>query len=174
MNAQGLAVADLLAGDQEETHQQTGKTPLTTTTAIRLLLDRAANVEEALALLRQYDMHSSNGMAHHLAIADASGRSVVVEYVSGEMLVTDTMVVTNHYPADCEKQGIGSAQSHKRYEMLAAHTGTADAAKSAPCWKAWRRRTSPRRLRENHVEHRLLSGAAPRGLLFRGELWTQL
>lgn len=127
MNDQGLVVADLMAGDKEETHQQTGKPALTTTTAIRLLLDKAANVDEAIALLRQYDMNSSIGSAHHLSIADAGGRSVVVEYVNGEMLVTETRVVTNHYLSDCGKQGVGSAQSHQRYDTLAAHTGPAGA-----------------------------------------------
>ena len=79
-------------------------------------------MEEAIALLRQYDMNSSIGSAHHLSIADASGKSVVVEYVNGKMLVTETKVVTNHYLADCEKQGVGSEQSHLRFDTLAAHT----------------------------------------------------
>ncbi len=120
MNSEGLMVADLMAGDDEQTHQQTGKAALTTTTAIRLLLDRAANVEEALALLGQYDMNSSIDSAHHLFIADADGNSVVVEYVGGEMLVADAAIVTNHYIAPSEKQGIGSVQSHERYDTLAA------------------------------------------------------
>lgn len=127
MNSEGLMVADLMAGDKEETHQQTGKTALTTTTAIRLLLDKAASVDEAVALLKQHDMNSSIGSAHHLSIADAAGKSVVVEYVNGEMLVTETKIVTNHYLSDCEKQGIGSEQSHLRYDTLAAHTGAAGA-----------------------------------------------
>lgn len=126
MNEKGLVVADLMAGDKEQTHQQTEKPDLTTTTAIRLLLDKAANVDEAIALLRQYDMNSSIDSAHHLSIADASGKSVAVEYVNGEMLVTETKVVTNHYLADCEKQGVGSEQSHLRFDALAAHTGPAD------------------------------------------------
>ena len=86
-------------------------------------------MDEALRLLRQYDMNSSNEMAHHLSIADATGKSVVVEYVDGEMLVTETKVVTNHYLSDCEKQGVGSEQSHKRYDTLAAVTSPADAEK---------------------------------------------
>ena len=49
---------------KEETHQQTEKPDLTTTTAIRLLLDQAANVDEAVALLGQYDMNSSIGSSH--------------------------------------------------------------------------------------------------------------
>ena len=79
-----------------------------------------------MELLRQYDMNSSMGSAHHLSIADAGGNSVVVEYVDGEMLVTETKVVTNHYLSDCAKQGVGSEQSHLRYDTLSAHTGSAD------------------------------------------------
>lgn len=127
MNEKGLVVADLMAGDDEETHQQTDKPDLTTTTAIRLLLDKAATVDEAVELLGQYDMNSSISSAHHLSIADASGKSVVVEYVDGEMLVTETRVVTNHYLSDCEKQGVGSEQSHLRFDALSAHTGATDA-----------------------------------------------
>lgn len=127
MNDQGLMVADLTAGDDEQTHQQTGRPSLTTTTAIRLLLDRAATVDEAVALLKQYDMHSSIGISHHLSIADAAGKSVVVEYVNDEMLVTETKIVTNHYLSACEKEGIGSAQSHLRYDTLAAYAGPAGA-----------------------------------------------
>lgn len=126
MNEKGLMVADLMAGDKESTHQQTEKPDLTTTTAIRLLLDKAATVDEAIALLGQYDMNSSIDSAHHLSIADASGKSVVVEYVDGQMLVTETKVVTNHYLSDCEKLGVGSEQSHLRFDTLAAHTGFAD------------------------------------------------
>ncbi|MGM9615123.1 MAG: carcinine hydrolase/isopenicillin-N N-acyltransferase family protein [Oscillospiraceae bacterium] len=127
MNEMGLMVADLMAGDDEQTHQQTGKCDVTTTTAIRLLLDQAATVDEAIELLSQYDMNSSIGSAHHLSMADTSGKSVVVEYVDGEMLVTETKVVTNHYLADGEKQGVGSEQSHLRFDTLSAHTGPADA-----------------------------------------------
>ena len=118
MNEKGLVIADLMAGDKEETHQKTDKPDLTTTTAIRLLLDRAANVDEAVELLKQYDMNSSIGAAHHFSIADATGKSAVVEYVNGEMLVTETNVVTNHYLADCAKKGVGSEQSHQRFDKL--------------------------------------------------------
>ena len=118
MNEEGLAVSVNMIQDSDVISQDTGKPDLTTTTAIRLLLNQAADVEEALALLGQYDMHSSMGMMVHFALADRSGRSVVVEYVDNEMVVTDTPVVTNFYLADGKKQGIGTAQSHTRYEIL--------------------------------------------------------
>ena len=57
-----------------------GKIPITTTTAVRLLLDRAATVDEALDLLARYDMHHAIGSAFHFHIADASGTSAVVEW----------------------------------------------------------------------------------------------
>lgn len=119
MNEKGLCVADLICGDvMVETHQTGKDVDLTTTSAIRLLLDKAANVDEAITLLEQYNMHSSIGMAHHLSIADASGKSVVVEYVNNEMVVTETPVVTNHYLSEGEMFGVGNAESHKRYEKL--------------------------------------------------------
>lgn len=118
MNEKGLCVADLLILTDENTNQETGKSNLTTTTAIRLLLDKAANVEEAIALLEQYDMHSSIGMMHHLAIADAEGNSVVVEYIDNELKVTQTPVVTNFYLTEGEKYGIGIMGSDQRYDVL--------------------------------------------------------
>ena len=120
MNEKGLVIADLMAGDDEETHQKTDKPDLTTTTAIRLLLDRAANVDEAIELLKQYDMNSSIGAAHHFAIADKSGKSVVVEHVNGEMLVAETNIVTNHYLADSEKKGVGDEDSHLRFDNISS------------------------------------------------------
>lgn len=126
MNEKGLMIADLIAGDKEETHQQTDKGNQTTTTAIRLLLDYAADVDEAIALLEQYDMNSSAGSAHHYAIADASGRSVVVEYINNKMYVTETKFVTNHYLTEGEKYGIGSEQSHIRWNTLSQSDGVTD------------------------------------------------
>lgn len=118
INEKGLCVADLVNGDEEHTAQDTGKIKLTTNTAIRYLLDRAADVEEALELLRGINMNSAIGMSHHLSIADAKGRSVVVEYVNGEMLVTDTDTVTNHYLCPGEKQGVGNDESKARLWRL--------------------------------------------------------
>ncbi|MFQ9916444.1 MAG: linear amide C-N hydrolase [Flavonifractor plautii] len=82
--------------DTEPTDQQTDAClTITTTTAIRLLLDRAATVDEALALLRQYDMHASANSCYHFQIADAAGRAVVVEYIGDEMNVVESPRATN-------------------------------------------------------------------------------
>jgi predicted choloylglycine hydrolase/predicted small lipoprotein YifL len=118
MNEKGLVVSVNMIQDSDTIEQNTVKPDITTTTAVRLLLDKAANVDEALELLSQYDMHASMGYMVHLALADTAGRHVVVEYIDNEMVVTDTPVVTNFYLADGEKNGIGTAQSHERYEIL--------------------------------------------------------
>ncbi len=120
MNEAGLAVSVNMIQDSAAIEQHTDKPDITTTTAIRLLLDKAGSVEEALELLGQYDLHSSMGMMIHFAIADSTGRSVAVEYVNNEMIVTETPVLTNFYLAEGEKQGIGTEQSHKRYDILSS------------------------------------------------------
>ena len=118
MNEKGLCVAVLMIQDSPGFQQDTEKPDLTTTTAVRLLLDRAADAEEAVELLSQYDMHTSAGMMVHFAIADAAGHSVVVEYIDNEMVVTETPVVTNYYLSPGEKYGIGTEESKIRYAML--------------------------------------------------------
>ncbi|MBQ2943487.1 MAG: linear amide C-N hydrolase [Ruminococcus sp.] len=137
INEMGLCVADLLAGDNYTTNQQTEKPDLTTTSAIRLLLDKASTVEEAVNLLSEYDMHSSIGTSHHLAISDASGKSVVVEYIDNVMTVTDTPAVTNHYLSEGSKQGIGNEESHKRFEkLLNAKSNVSDVMDMKDCLEA--------------------------------------
>lgn len=118
MNEKGLCVAVLMIEDRPGFDQDTGKPDLTTTTAVRLLLDKAANVEEALSLLEQYDLHASAGMMVHFAIADADGRSVAVEYIDNEMRVVETPIATNFYLTPGEKYGVGTEESHRRYEIL--------------------------------------------------------
>lgn len=125
MNEKGLCVADLMVNDGEVIHQDTERPDLTVTSALRLLLDRAATVDEAVALLGQYDMNFSIDSAHHFAISDATGKSVVVEWMGDEMLVTETDVVTNHYLAGdaglaLDEVPDSQRQSHIRYETLSA------------------------------------------------------
>ena len=118
MNEKGLAVSVNMIQDSASINQNTEKSDLTTTTAVRLLLNKAASVDEALDLLRQYDLHASMGMMIHFALADTTGKGVVVEYINNEMVVTETPVVTNFYLAEGTKHGIGTQQSHERYNIL--------------------------------------------------------
>ena len=118
MNEKGLCVSVNMIQDGDTIAQNTEKPDITTTTAIRLLLNRAADVDEAVELLGQYDFHASMGYMVHLAIADSTGRSVAVEYINNEMNVIETPILTNFYLSEGEKNGIGTSQSHARFEIL--------------------------------------------------------
>ena len=91
----------MLTLDSEPVRQNTGKPVISTTLAIRLVLDRAATTEEAVELLRSYDMYSSAGRDYHFYITDASGDGRVVEYdcesETRELVATPTEAVTNFF-----------------------------------------------------------------------------
>ena len=117
INEKGLAIADLMAGDDAVTHQNTGKPALTTTSAISYLLKNAATVDEALELLRGIDMNSDIGSAHHYAMADATGKSVVAEYVDDKIIIVDSPAVANHYLCEA-KLNVGLYEWDRRYEQM--------------------------------------------------------
>ena len=73
-------------GDDEDvtaTDQNTEKPDMTTTTFLRMVLDYADNLEEAVEIAERYDMHDSAGTSYHYMVADASGRSAILEWVNG-------------------------------------------------------------------------------------------
>ena len=87
MNEKGLAIA-VLQLRAKATHQTApGKKDITTTAMIRAVLDTCATVDEAVALIEKYNMHDSLWTNYHYQIVDASGRSVVVEYIDSVLHV---------------------------------------------------------------------------------------
>ena len=118
MNEKGFCISTNMIEDSETINQNTSKPDITTTTAVRLLLNKAATVDEAIEILRQYDLHASFGYMVHFAMADSTGKSVVVEYINNEISVVETKVVTNFYLTQGNKYGIGTKQSMERYEIL--------------------------------------------------------
>ena len=119
VNEAGLCVADLEVNEGGMPDPDTEKPDLTVTTAIRLLLDQAATVEEALALLEQYDIHPSGGISHHLAISDGEGRSVAVEFTEDGFTAVPAAAVTNFNLANGDPSA-GGDSARTRYESLTA------------------------------------------------------
>ncbi|MGN1226622.1 MAG: linear amide C-N hydrolase [Candidatus Cryptobacteroides sp.] len=115
INEKGLVVSDLMAGDKEVTDQKGDGLHLTTTGAIRYLLNYAADTEEALELLANCNMHSDIAAAHHLFISDAKGQSVCVEWVDGKLVSTPSPMLNNHYLCE-EKKGVGSGELSLEHE----------------------------------------------------------
>jgi len=81
MNDRGLAVACMYAPEK-----MAGDPRLATVNMsqiIRLVLDYAADLDEAVALFRNYNIRETQ----HFLVADVSGRSAVIEYKEGELAV---------------------------------------------------------------------------------------
>ncbi len=120
MNEKGVAIA-LLAVPEAEPPYDSNKITLNTTTAIRLVLDHASTVEEAVELLRNYNIYFSGGIECHYLIADASGRSVIVEFYDGELQIveaeTDYQIATNFIAYNGLNIGEGFTE-FERYDMV--------------------------------------------------------
>lgn len=97
MNEKGLVVG-MAAIPEALAPVAEGKTTIGEIQVIRLLLDYAEDVDEALTLLEEYNVEMITPPIHYM-IADKSGRSVVVEYIRGEIHVireeTPYQVMTN-------------------------------------------------------------------------------
>lgn len=120
MNERGVAMA-LLAVPHAEPPQGDDRVTLNTTTAIRLVLDKAATVEEAVALLGQYNYYFSGDVECHYLISDASGKSVVVEFLDGEIKVIEAdkryQMVTNFIMYNGLNEGEGYTE-FERYDEI--------------------------------------------------------
>ena len=100
MNEKGVSIAVLML-DSPPTRQKTDKSDIFTTLAVRLVLDRAATTQEAVDLLRSYDMFSVAGGDYHFLITDGGCDCRVVEYdcesEARELVDTPVRAATNFY-----------------------------------------------------------------------------
>ena len=94
INEAGVGVG-ILQLDIDELHQDNGKTDLLIFSAIRGILDKCATVDEAVALLDNYDIHSFLSRSYHLFITDKTGRSVIVEWTDSDTFIVEDTVCTN-------------------------------------------------------------------------------
>ena len=119
MNEKGLAIGVLVIEDGK-VHQNTGKVPITTTSAIRMVLDKAATVDEAIELLKNYDMNSSGETGYHFQIADATGNTAVIEYINNEMHVLTKEEGHTAATNFVLYNGMNSGYGQDRYEKIKA------------------------------------------------------
>jgi hypothetical protein len=86
MNECGVAVAAM-----EVPHADGGNDPNKETVGIsclmRLVLDNAGSVNEAIELIEKYNVVFTYGPAAHLLISDASGDSAIIEFLDGSTTV---------------------------------------------------------------------------------------
>ncbi len=86
MNEMGLAVG-MAAVSPGNMVPDPDKETIGSLGIIRQMLDRAATVDEAIAIMESYNIDMGGGPPIHYLIADASGRSALVEFYKGEMVV---------------------------------------------------------------------------------------
>ena len=89
MNDAGVSVGIYMTyqGSGEKTvptNQNTDKPDFTSTTLIRLILDYADDLDEAIEIAQSYDLHDSANTSYHYMVADASGRSAILEWVGSD------------------------------------------------------------------------------------------
>ncbi len=95
---------------------------------IRRMLDQAHDVEEALAVLQSYNIEWGGGPPLHYLMADSWGRSVLVEFYGGEMVVLPNErpwhVATNHLRAMAKEAGPSGCWRYDRlYQRLTETEG---------------------------------------------------
>ncbi len=147
INEKGVSIA-VLTLDSEPVDQNTGKPAISTSLAIRLVLDRAATTEEAVALLQTYDMHASAGRDYHFFINDSKGDSRVAEYDPKDplrrLVATPARQITNYYALYAHEvepnqrngiMGHGKERALAIAQVLDGHEGRQDV---AVAWEALR------------------------------------
>ena len=85
MNECGVAIAQN-AVPRRQTPKDPNRPTLLNSQIARLVLDHAKDVDEALSLIGQYNVDFADTPVH-FHIADASGRSAIVEYVNGGIAI---------------------------------------------------------------------------------------
>jgi len=85
MNEHGVAIG-MMSIPYVKTPYDPEKVTIQELEVIRLVLDYAKNTEEAISLIAKYNVQMEEVPIHYL-IADPSGKSAVIEFIDGEMVV---------------------------------------------------------------------------------------
>ena len=123
MNERGLVVG-MMAVPHAEGGSDPRKPTVDSLLAIRLMLDYAANVDEAAALLQRHNVDFGGGPPLHYLVADSSGNSAVLELLDGEVRIIRNsapwQVATNFVIADVAPEEANSPcwRYNKAYETL--------------------------------------------------------
>jgi len=87
MNEWGLAIGIMALPNAEDSDDNLQKMNINPVDVIRLTLDYAKNVEEAITLIKK---HNVSIHQYHYLLADSSGNSAVIEFVDGRLEVIQT------------------------------------------------------------------------------------
>ncbi|MCT2585192.1 carcinine hydrolase/isopenicillin-N N-acyltransferase family protein [Actinophytocola gossypii] len=146
MNAEGLAIG-LAAVPEADTGTGPERPTVGGLRAIRLVLDEASTVDEAVAVFEEHNIDFSGGPSLHYLVADATGRSVVIEFVDGEVSVLPVRTAVNFTMAESTEE---SRQADRRYRT---------ATEGLPGATDWRSAMDLLdRVRQNHTQWSVVYG----------------
>jgi choloylglycine hydrolase len=86
MNEYGLAVG-MMAVPHAEDSVDPQQSTIDSLLAMRLILDGARTVDEAVSLLQGYNVGFGDGPPLHYLVSDPTGHSAVIEFIAGEMTI---------------------------------------------------------------------------------------
>jgi hypothetical protein len=125
MNERGLAVG-MAAVPPGDMRPDPNKETIGSLTVIREMLDHASNVDEALAILQSYNIDFEGGPPLHYLMADSSGRSLLVEFYKGEMVVipneTPWHLATNFLRASAGESAEGKCWRYDKISQRLTET----------------------------------------------------
>lgn len=103
------------------TSQDTDKPDFTSTTLLRLILDYADSVEEAVEIASSYDLHDSANTSYHYMVADATGKSVILEWTNDSAVDTtdnDGSQRTLKVVYNDQDSAIGEREAASNYQVV--------------------------------------------------------
>ena len=123
MNEYGLVVGMAAVPATEQPDRPELKT-IDSLMVIRLMLDYARTVDEAVVIFNQYNLDWGSGPALHYLIADRTGRSILLEYWNGETFVFENQglwqAATNFLQSAHPEEQSGYCH---RYDAIAERLG---------------------------------------------------
>ncbi len=132
MNERGLTIG-MAAVPPGQMRPDPDKETIGSLMVIRKMLDQAGDVDEAVAILQSYNIDMGGGPPLHYLIAAPSGRSVLVEFYQGQMIVIPNErpwhMATNFLRASAGESAAGRC---RRYDKLNRQLTQAEGQISTP------------------------------------------
>ncbi len=129
MNECGVAIG-ILRVPHAECSIDPNRVTINSITALRLILDNASSVDEAIELFERYNIVFMRNIPLHYYIADASGRSVVIEFLEGKLKVIEQNFLWNvasNFLLDCKyNEGVGIDRYYTANKILKRKKGDID------------------------------------------------
>jgi hypothetical protein len=138
MNTRGLVVG-MAAVTPGNMPRDPSKPTIDSLRVIREMLDHAASVDEAVALMQRYNIDFTGGPPIHYLVADTSGRAALIEFYQGKLIVIPNET-PSHHATNFIRSSVANAQGQCwRYDTLAQRLTASAGRANAPDALKWLR-----------------------------------